>query len=364
MKVISIDSPAKHAVFLKLPAMIGAADPGFIPEPAAATRAALDVPEYRGRQAAFLVCSGDTPLARCVARYGANNVGTIGFFAAQQDVDVCRLLLEAACNWLREQGATRVLGPMDGDTWHPYRFNLGPYDKMPFLKEPWNPPWYPAMWESCGFAEMDRYYSALMPDPARTAEAFAPFLQRVRRQGYTFRPFRKEAMAEELDVLYALSLEIFPENRHYTPISREAFHALYAGAGPLINPAFCQYCCNAAGKEIGYVFAYPDVAEAVRAMRGKQGLLAKLRFLTNRSRADRVCIKTLGCIPACQGKGVAPALMAVACEAAANAGYAQALMCLMHAGNDSRRLDAGTSELFREYALYVRDLRVDGGNGS
>ncbi len=358
MNVSVITNPAQHDGFLKLPTVIGTTDPGFIQEAPAVTRAALDVPEYRDRQAAFLVCAENTPVARCLARCGTNNLGTIGFFAAQQDVDACRMLLDAACNWLGNHGVKRVLGPMDGDTWHPYRFNLGPYDEMPYLKEPWNPPWYPAMWEACGFAEIDRYYSARMPDPARTAQAFAPFLKRVRRKGYTFRPFRKEAMAEELDILYHLSLKIFPENRHYTPISREAFHALYAGAGPLIHPAFCQYCCNAQGEEIGYVFAYPDVADAVRAMRGKQGLLAKLRFLTKRGRADRACIKTLGCIPAYQGKGVAPALMALACEAVANAGYSQALMCLMHADNDSRRLDAGTSELFREYALYARDLNA------
>jgi L-amino acid N-acyltransferase YncA len=70
-----------------------------------------------------------------------------------------------------------------------------------------------------------------------------------------------------------------------------------------------------------------------------------------------VCIKSLGCLPKCRGTGAGPALVALALEQILALGYREALMCLMHRDNESRRLDGGSSRAFREYVLYAKDLR-------
>ncbi len=360
MKIQRVPDPSRDTRFLELSGRVRRGDPQAIEEGLRSMRKRLRDPGYREHQMGFLAVRGSVAVARCVARHRANEprAGSIGFF--ESEAALCRPLLDAACKWLHEQGVRRVLGPMDGDTWHAYRFNTGPYDAAPFLKEPWNPPGYPALWEAAGFRVVDRYYSARVPDAARAAEALSPYLRRVRRQGYVFRPFRLNKMEAELDLLYALSLRIFSDNDHYSPISREGFRLLYQGARSLIHPALCQFCHNAAGDPVGFFFAFPDYAEAVRAMKGRWTPPALWRFMRARSKAARVCIKTLGCIPECRGTGVGPALMGLAYEATVAAGYNEALMCLMHESNDSRRLDGGASTPFRTYALYARDLSQAG----
>ncbi len=354
MTIIQLTGDARdEARFLDLPGRVHAGDVQYVPAFQAAERAALRDPAHQDCQAAFVVTRNGDAIGRCLARRAAGAAaGSIGWFAAFDDPEACRLLLAAAETWLREQGATHILGPMDGDTWHHYRFTTGPFDTPPFLKEPWNPPWYPALWEACGYTVVDRYLSARIPDPARAAARMAPYLKRVRRQGYTFRPIRMQELARELELLHDLSCRIFEGNRHYRPITRDAFLQLYAGSRPLMVPPLCQFCCAPDGTEAGFVFCYPDLSGAVRAMRGQRGPLALLRFWRRRGRADRVCVKSLGCLPDYRGTGMGPALMALALEQTVACGYGEALMCLMHEDNDSRRLDGGASEVFRHYVLY------------
>ncbi len=96
----------------------------------------------------------ENPSARCTAiRRG--DLGLIGFFEAANEPEPVRELLREAASWLRAQGAKQVVGPMDGDTWHRYRVNAGPFDEPPFLLEPVNPPYYRDLWAP--FEIIERY---------------------------------------------------------------------------------------------------------------------------------------------------------------------------------------------------------------
>ena len=90
-------------------------------------------------------------------------------------------------------------------------------------------------------------------------------------------------------------------------------------------------------------------------MRGSRGPLAALRFLLNKNKARRVCIKSLGTLPEFRGTGLGAALMCRAFQQTAAYGYDEALMCLMHETNDSRRLDGNSSEIIRNYVLLQKE---------
>ncbi len=343
--------------FIGLPARVYAGDPFFIPQALDTVQTVLSEPAAAGRQAAFVAERDGDVRARCMARLsGSPGRGTIGLFEAFNDLDACRPMLAAAEDWLRSRGVVHVLGPMDGDTWHSYRFAVAPLHANPFLKEPWNPAYYPALWASCGYAVVDRYFTSRIVNPAEAAANLAPCLRRASRQGYTFRPLDIRRLADEIDLIHRLSVQIFRGNRHYTPISLHGFLRLYEGIKPLLVPGLCQFCCAPDASVAGFVFCYPDYAAAVRAMRGRRDALAKLKFMWRRRRATRVCIKSLGCLPAHRGHGVGAALMALAFERTVASGYGEALMCLMQEGNASRRLDGGVSEPFRQYVLFEKYL--------
>lgn len=311
-------------------------------------------------QRILLATTDDGPVARCVARLApelrddaGRPLGCVGQLAAADDGESGAAVLGAAVGWLREQGAGQIVGPFLGDTWHSYRVNLGPYDEAPFLMEPWNPPSAPAVWEAAGFVA-DCDYSSVRVERLREVTAvLAERAARATAAGYRLEAVAPRQLDTALDRIYRLVLGSFGDNYLYSPIGRDAFLALYAGARHLLAPGLAWIAVAPDGRDAGFVFAYPDRLRAVAALRSSRSrLLGILRFLWHRGDATVVDIKTLGVLPEHRRSGVAAALMHRVYERTLAAGNRAANLCLIREGNPSQRLDGGLGRVFRRYRLY------------
>lgn len=365
LEILDAESdPQGLAWFLALPDQVYRGDPWYSAPVRADVLAGLSRPEFAGARRVRVAVEGERPLARLAAMRSptlrdeaGRPYGLIGFFEAlgtPQAREVAQRLLAEAVRWLRETGAGAVVGPMDGDTWHRYRLNVGPFDAPPFLMEPWNPPWYEEIWEGAGFRVLERYFSNRV-DPAAAAAALEPKHRAALEAGYRLRRLEMGRFEEELRLLYRLSTAIFAGNFLYTGISEEEFLALYAGSRPVLDPDLVWFASTAGGEDVGFLFAFPDRFRAVAAMRGRRNLLAKLRFLLHRNEADAVDFKTLGVLPEHRRSGLAAALMCQGHRVAVEKGYRTANHCLFREGNPSGEMDGGTGRLLRRYHLYSFD---------
>jgi len=276
----------------------------------------------------------------------------IGFFEALDDGPAAHALFDRAVAWLRARGAGRIVGPMNGDTWHAYRLNIGPFDRPPFLMEPYNPPYYRALWESRGFRALEGYSSTYVTRLEEAEKNTAAIARRCERHGYVLERMDLDRFERELDRLYELSRAIFEDNFLYAPLSRDEFGALYAGSRALLDRDLVWFARSPKGEDVGFVFAFADCFRAVRAMRGRRTPAARLKFLLLRRRTDTVNIKTLGVRPAARGSGVALLLMNRVYRAIREKGFRRANLCLMRDGNPSARMDGGQGQALRRYVLY------------
>ncbi len=253
----------------------------------------------------------------------------IGSFEAQNEPNAVREMLREAARWLREQGATIVVGPMDGDTWHRYRVNAGPFDEPPFLLEPVNPPYWDALWREAGFVTVEQYTSKRIHDVAPLVEKLAPMHERALARGYRFRNFDLARLDEELALVWKMSLEIVRGNAFYFEISLDEFLKLYAGIERLLVPELVLFAEDREGAPGGFLFAYPD------------------------THAQTVDYKTIGVLPQHRRGYLGWAMLYRAYEAALSIGRPVANHCLMHESNASQSMDAGHGEAFRRYYLYT-----------
>lgn len=347
--------------FLGLPAAIYDGDPGYNPPTRTDVLASLLRPDFAGAQRAWIGSGGaaGAAVARIVARRSPTlrddsglPYGLLGFFEARPgSEEVVARLFETAVAWLRESGAGAILGPMDGDTWHRHRLSVGPWDDPPFLLEPFNPPYYPALWESQGFTVLERYLSKRV-ETALVADFLEPKRQAACAAGYRLRRLDPRRLRQELGTIYRISVRIFARNFLYTDIPEEEFLALYGGARSLLDPDLVWFAQAPGGDDVAFLFAYPDRFRAVAAMRGRRHPLALLRYLRHRGEADAVNMKTLGVLPEHRRAGLAAALMGQAHRIAQEKGYRFANHCLFRAGNPSGDLDGGTGRVMRNYHLY------------
>jgi GNAT superfamily N-acetyltransferase len=334
--------------------------------------AGLQRREFLRAQRAWVAAVDDYPVARLVARRSpalrdgeGRPLGLLGFFEALDGPEgkegTLRLLAEGT-GWLRETGAGQIVGPMDGDTWHRHRLNIGPFDDPPFLLEPYNPPYYPEIWEEAGFQVLESYCSKQV-DLAAVVAHLGPRAAEARAAGYRLRALDPRRFTEELRLLYRLSRVIFAGNFLYTEIPEEDFLALYADSRALLDPDLVLFVRSPQGEDVGFLFAYPDRFRAVAAMRGSRGLFAKLRYLRHRAETDAVDFKTLGVLPEHRRAGVAALLMHDGHLRAQDKGYRVANHCLFREGNPSGDLDGGAGRILRRYHLYQLS-ESDGSVGS
>jgi GNAT superfamily N-acetyltransferase len=273
-----------------------------------------------------------------VPSYGNERLGVIGHFGGTSR-DSAKLVLEAACNRLVEQSCTMVVGPMDGNTWRRYRVLTERGSEPPFFMEPDNPDWWRGSFESAGFGPLSVYSSSLVSDLARRDPRMEKTLERLTRQGVTIRNLEPSTFEEDLRRIYQVSVVSFTGNYLYTELPEAAFLAQYLPYRDKIRPELVLLAEHE-GAPVGYLFAIPDYAEALRG-----------------ERVRTVIGKTLAVLPGRRYGGLGVVLTNLLHERALALGYERVIHALQHEENDRvRNMSEQYGQVMRRYTLYSRRL--------
>jgi GNAT superfamily N-acetyltransferase len=276
--------------------------------------------------------------ARCAVWDASDPLpGRIGEYrAADHDAGVA--LLDQACRDLTRHGARRVVGPMDGDTWHRYRFIVERGDRPAFLMEPDNPDRYVEDWRAAGFEPIAHYISARCADTSRRDRRLDRVRRRLDAAGTRIRPIDLDRLDAELNAIHALSTEAFADHLLYAPLDAESFRAMYRPLREIVVPQLVRLA-ERDSQLAGYVFALPDIAQA------------------KRGRAiDTLVVKTVAVRSGRMNAGLGQLLMEEAQLAGHALGYTRAIHALMHEHNVSVHMSGHYARPFRRYALFGRDL--------
>lgn len=313
---------------------------------------------FTGKQRQFISQDDLGWSGHVLARHGqlktesGQSVGTLGFFEAQNQPAEISSLLRSAALWLKRNGCDVVIGPLDGDTWHSYRFNLGPADDPPFLSEPINPAYYPAIWKAAGFETVESYHSKVIDNIKPVIAATEPAFRKSNDSGYRFRKICLDQFEDELKLIYEMSIQAFSGNFLYSRIGYQEFLSLYQPAGPLLNEDLVWFAEDASGRPVGFLFCLINYFHAVEKMKGKSSLLSKLQFALHRGSANAINFKSICVLKEHRRSSVAAGLMHCGYKAAAALGFNVANLCLIKDGNPSTKLDGGMSRILRRYELY------------
>jgi GNAT superfamily N-acetyltransferase len=304
--------------------------------PLAVTQAFVEMPLPFARE--FFVAEGPdgTPTGRIGASVSPvhEGLGYVGFFEAVGK-KTAEELLEAAVTWLRAQSkVTRIVGPVNYNTWFAYRFRLdGDKDSEHFEFEPGNPPDYPRWFEALGFQRLETYHSQAVAGLSRMAEATGASLSKATAAGYTFRRFDSARLLDhDVPTLHRLSMAGFKDAFLFEPIPVELFRALYVPvAAKKLDLSLCYFALEASGREVGFVFNFID-----------QGYFV---------------IKSIVLLPEARGQGVSNAMLHLAASEAHARGVSKSIGALMQDGNPSEALIRKDPPLWtHRYALYQKEL--------
>ncbi len=361
------DDPRLLEAFLRLPEAVYADDPSWIAPFRVEVARQIDpaAPFDEGVQKrSFVALRGDEPVARAAAlvhpRLLADGqpVGQVGFFEARYDPEAAAAVLEAATGWLRAQGLARAWGPMNGTIWHAYRFMTVGHETEPFLGEPRNPYYYPALFEAFGFQPLARWRSWDLSRAQLEAMAMASEMLKGTHleDGYRYEPFRLDEAGFALDLPRAHEVlqEGFSENLGYTPLPLAEFAALFGGMRAFLIPELSPFSVDPTGRTIGVGYLYPDAGPALRELKGDASRLGELPALLAARPPSRLVFHTMAVRkPDRRPKLVESYLHRLLGHLLARPELTAAVGALAKEG---RTIYEKTGEPTREYALYALDL--------
>ena len=163
-QIVPVTGKKLLAKFIDFPHELYKNDPFYVPELHIAQRDMLTPGKHpfyeHAKLQAFLAYEGDKIVGRVAAIINGNhnttkNVkeGFFGFFDCVNDKNVSRQLLETAQNWLKENGQTKIMGPVNFSTNDICGLLIKGFDGPPVAMMPYNAPYYLDLLEDFGFAK-------------------------------------------------------------------------------------------------------------------------------------------------------------------------------------------------------------------
>lgn len=164
-------------------------------------------------------------------------------------------LLEQAGALAKAKGATALIGPMEGDTWHAYRLISERGSQAPFLMEPTSADHDEPAFKAAGFSAISSYFSASAPLAA------LPGAKPNDTDVFTVECWDGEDPVGLFKQVHELSCAAFANNPFYKHISEADFLAMYQPVVPLLKQDLILFARDGGGKLVGFLFGIPNYAE-------------------------------------------------------------------------------------------------------
>ena len=281
-------------------------------------------------------------------------VGQVGYFEAVDDDEVASNLFGAAFDWLRARGVRHVWGPMNGAAHRSHRLMTAGFDRTPFLFEPRNPAYYPALFERIGFTPCYTWCSIdVTSEQVRHALATLPYF-RVRdevKARYEIASPERLDPGEVLQRLYPMLDRIWAGHLGYVPLDFAEFGGVLGPALSLMSARdFLWAVERGSHRDVGCGFCYPDHADEVRALNGDPRGWGRWRATGGKPK--RLVMHTVSLSPEARGLGLAGWVVRRMFEHCAD-DYGEGIAALIV--QDFRPLRQ-VAPATREYALFERSL--------
>ena len=373
MNITQIDLDKKKHLqdFLALPFSIYRDIPQWVPPLQMDERLRLNrkrFPFYKHSQAAFFIAyEKNRPIGRLAVLDNRpynefNNERTAFFylFECENNREAAQGMFNAGFEWARSRGLTKILGPKGFTPMDGFGLLVKGFQHRPAFGLPYNPDYYPALIETCGFQPdhdaVSGYLSADINFPERIHELADRIKQ---RRGLHIARYEKRSdlrsLVPKLKDLYNGALRGTAGN---APISDDEANALADQMLWFADPKLIKIVMK--GEEpVGFLLAYPDVSTALQKSRGRLLPFGWLTLLRELKRTDWLDINGAGLIPEYRGSGGMAILYSEMFKSVKESGqfkHAEVIQIGMENESMQRDLENFGIDFYKTHRTYQREL--------
>ncbi len=224
------------------------------------------------------------------------------------------MMFDAARDWLAQRGMEAMDGPVNfgsRDAW--WGLLVEGYEFQPLYENPYNPPYYKALFENYGFQNYfnQNTYIWKCYDDSINDVVYDRVKRLMSTPGYRFEPLGKgdlKTAAENIRLIYNKAWALFTGVK---PMSEQQAQDMMKMLRPIVDRDLI-YFAYFNDEPIAFFVMVPDLNRIIGKFRGKLNLINKLRLMWDlkvRRRSDRIFAIIFGVTPEFQGKGVESGMM-------------------------------------------------------
>lgn len=209
---------------------------------------------------------------------GTGNWGAI----EAEDEEAARALIAAAETWLREEGMTRVLAPMNLSVWEEPGLQVQGFDHAPMVMMAHHDAAYRPWIEGAGYDRVKTLYTYDLD----VTKPFPPLIQRIVSSGEKNAKIRiREVDPKRFDEEAALICDIlndaWSDNWGFVPFTDKEIEYTGKALKPLVHPSLIRIA-EYEGEPVAFMMTWPDLNQAQKRLNGPKGkpsILGLLRLL-------------------------------------------------------------------------------------
>jgi len=379
MNIIQVDLTNKKQIqdFLVLPFRIYKDIPQWVPPLRMDERIRLDpkrYPFYKHSQAGFfLAYEGSRVVGRIAAidnrsynQYNSSSTGFFYLFECEKDQETANALFEAACDWTRARGLTKVLGPKGFTVLDGFGLLVKGFEHRPAFGLPYNPPYYPDLIEGAGFEPERDAVSAYIGADIQFPERIHELAERIaKRRGLRIARYRTRkdlrAFVPKMKELYNNALRGTAEN---APLTDDEVKMMADQLLRFADPRLLKVVMKVddSGKDeepVGFLMSYPDISAALQKTKGKIFPFGWIALLREFKRTDFLNINGAGLLPEYRGSGGTAILYSELFKSVVETGqfrHAEIIQIGTENENMLRDLSNFGVDSYKTHRTYIREL--------
>ncbi len=371
--VTPVQSRADREAFIHFPYALYKDDPHWVPPLVMERRDFLDPkknPWFEfGTVELFLARRNGRVMGRIAAvndphynDFHGTKHGFFGMFECVDDPAVARGLFDAAAQWCRAQGFTSFMGPVNFSTNYECFTLIEGFDAPPVLLMPYNPRYYPALYDACGFGKAKDLYAWELSSHVAPPERVVRIAEKIRaREGITVRPVRMKELEVEIQRIKEIYNSAWEKNWGFVPMTEREFDHLARDLKQIAVPDLILIA-EVKGEPVAFSMTLPDANVAFKAAGGrltKWGLpIGLVKLVLASRRIKRLRLVTLGIKPGYRRRGLDAILYLDTLRTARQLGYSGGEISWTLEDNDlvNRAIESMGGRKYKTYRMYERPL--------
>jgi ribosomal protein S18 acetylase RimI-like enzyme len=260
----------------------------------------------------LLACRDNKPVGRIMGiinrRYNAINNeqhGRFCFMECFNDKEVFHTLIARVEEWTRQNGMTRIIGPLGFSDKDPQGFQIEGFEYPLFMTAPNNSKYMPELLEEESYVKKIDLVNYLGKIPEKFPLVYERVLTRFENnKEYKIIEFnsKKELKPYIIGVLELMN-ETFAEIYGFVPLNDKEKTDFAARYLPILDPKFIKVI-EADRKLVGFAIGMPDISKGIRDANGKLLPFGIFKILRESKRSKKLLMMLGGVKKEYRGKGL------------------------------------------------------------